>query len=97
MKVVLWIVVGLVALFFIVLAFAFAKTAKRADEQTERMFREYDGKAQKVNHERDRTCDGCIHLPQKYNGSLVCENCSRGTILPDRYEQKGEQNADARG
>ena len=36
MKVVLWIAVGLVALFFIVLAFAFAKTAKRADEQTER-------------------------------------------------------------
>ena len=46
MKVVLWIVVGLVALFFIVLAFAFAKTAKRADEQMERMFQEYDGKAQ---------------------------------------------------
>lgn len=36
------------------------------------------------------TCDGCMHLPQKYNGSLVCENCSRGTILPDRYEPKGE-------
>ena len=36
MKVVLWIAVGLVALFFIVLAFALAKTAKRADEQMER-------------------------------------------------------------
>ena len=36
MKVVLWIAVGLVALFFIVLAFALAKTAKRADEEMER-------------------------------------------------------------
>ena len=37
-------------------------------------------------------CDGCIHLPQKYNGSIACENCSRGTILLDRYEPKGEPN-----
>ena len=36
MKVVLWIAVGLVALFFIVFAFALAKTAKRANEQVER-------------------------------------------------------------
>ena len=44
-----------------------------------------------LDRERNpKTCDGCIHLPQKYNGSLVCENCSRGTILPDRYEPKGE-------
>ena len=42
MKVVLWIAVGLVALFFIVLAFALAKTAKRADEQMERIFREWE-------------------------------------------------------
>jgi preprotein translocase subunit YajC len=40
MKVVLWIAVGLVTLFFIVFAFALAKTAKRADEQMERMFRD---------------------------------------------------------
>jgi len=40
MKVVLWIVVGLIALFFIVLVFALAKTAKRADEQMERIMKE---------------------------------------------------------
>ena len=57
MKVVLWIVVGLVALFFIVFAFALAKTAKRVDEQMERMKRgiaaaiaEHE-RAQEVNHE----------------------------------------------
>lgn len=37
------------------------------------------------------TCDGCEHLYQKCNGSIKCENCSRGTILPDRYEPKGEK------
>ena len=36
MKIVLWIAVGLIALFIIVLAFALAKTAKRANEQVER-------------------------------------------------------------
>lgn len=40
MKVVLWIVVGLIALFFIVLAFALAKTVKRADEQMKRITEE---------------------------------------------------------
>ena len=41
MKVVLWIVVGLVALFFIVLAFSLAKVSRKADEQNERMFKEW--------------------------------------------------------
>ena len=35
------------------------------------------------------TCDGCKRLPHKYEGSIMCQDCSRGTILPDRYEPKG--------
>ena len=46
MKVVLWIAVGLVALFFIVFSFALAKTAKRADEQMERMYRDLNSPAE---------------------------------------------------
>lgn len=38
------------------------------------------------------TCDGCKRLPHKYEGSIMCQDCSRGTILPDRYEPKGEPN-----
>ena len=38
------------------------------------------------------TCDGCVHLPWKYEGSVLCQDCSRGTILPDRFEPKGEPN-----
>lgn len=40
------------------------------------------------------TCDGCRYLPAKYGviGDMyyLCEECSRGTILPDRYKPKGE-------
>ena len=40
------------------------------------------------------TCDGCRYLPAKYGyiGKYYrCAECSRGTILPDRYEPKGEK------
>ena len=40
MKVVLWIAAGLIALFFIVLVFALAKTAKLSDERMEREHKE---------------------------------------------------------
>ena len=40
------------------------------------------------------TCEGCRYLPAKYGviGDMyyLCEECSRGTILPDRYKPKGE-------
>ena len=36
------------------------------------------------------TCEGCRHEKEKYNVYACCE-CSRGTILPDRYEPKGEE------
>ena len=40
------------------------------------------------------TCDGCKWHPIKYDflNCMIkrCENCSRGTILQDRYEPKGE-------
>ena len=42
------------------------------------------------------TCDGCNFIREKYathGGVTICCNCSRGTILPDRYEPKGETNA----
>ena len=52
-----------------------------------------DALKEKLEREKNPLkCDGCIHLPQKYNGSIACENCSRGTILLDRYEPKGEPN-----
>jgi predicted RNA-binding Zn-ribbon protein involved in translation (DUF1610 family) len=38
------------------------------------------------------TCDGCKWHPIKYDflNSMIsrCQNCSRGTILVDRYESK---------
>lgn len=41
------------------------------------------------------TCDGCTYLPEKYNAdgheNKKCWNCSRGTILPDRFKPKGEK------
>lgn len=43
---------------------------------------------------QDVTCDGCEHIKEKYakhGGVTLCCNCSRGTILPDRYEPKGEK------
>jgi len=40
------------------------------------------------------TCEGCKFIHNKYEthgGVTICCSCSRGTILPDRYEPKGEK------
>ena len=41
------------------------------------------------------TCDGCKFLPAKFGFTgdkyYLCEECSRGTILPDRFIPKGEK------
>ena len=71
----------------------FLQTHHNADNSLEAHELALTALKEKLEREKNPlTCDGCKRLPHKYEGSIMCQDCSRGTILPDRYEPKGEPN-----
>lgn len=76
----------------------FAEEAKRQWIEIDRPIGELALKLLRAELEREKnplTCGGCVRHSEKYSVEdfmhTKCAGCSRGTILPDRYEPKGEE------